>query len=242
KRFINETYVWSQLKHDHILELIGFHFSCSDGVVEALVVCPWLENGQSVRYVEQRNLSADKRLCLLLDAAEGLHYLHTHQPPICHGNIRGSNLLVKNNGRAAICDFGLAQALNEDFAEVAGQTIYRGNVRWASPERLDSNGALASSSDVWSWGWLIWELMTAKTPFHLIKNSSSLIYHIVTSKLPACEEEVGIREVPALARLMRMCWQQDPGSRLKIKECIHFLNRIVSVGSQRKWSVYLHSY
>ncbi|KAG8902598.1 hypothetical protein FRC00_013759 [Tulasnella sp. 408] len=228
KRFISETYMWSQLKHDRILGLTGFHFSSSDGDVEAMVVCPWLENGHSVRYVDKRNLSSDKRLYLLLDAAEGLHYLHTHQPPICHGNIKGSNLLIKNDGRATICDFGLAQALDEDFAEITGQTTYRGNIRWASPERLNSNGALAPPNDVWSWAWLIWELMTGKAPFHLIKNSSSLIYHIVTSKLPACEEEAGIREVPALARLMRMCWQQEPESRLKINECINFLNRIIS--------------
>lgn len=69
KRFISETYMWSQLKHDRILGLTGFHFSASDGDVEALVVCPWLENGHSVRYVDKRNLSPDKRLYLVRQVA-----------------------------------------------------------------------------------------------------------------------------------------------------------------------------
>ncbi|KAG8945872.1 hypothetical protein FRC04_012232 [Tulasnella sp. 424] len=218
---------FEKLKNDHILEFIGFHFLRSDGQIEALLVSPWLENGQSVRYVKQRNLTVAQRLHLLMDAAEGLHYLHTRQPPICHGDIKGSNVLVKHDGRAAICDFGLAQVLDDDFPEIASQTVHRGTIRWTSPERLDGNASLLPPADVWSWGWLIWELLVGKIPFHTVKNGASVIYHIVTLRLPACEKEAGIADVPALVRLIQMCWQKDPDSRLKMSECINFLKRIL---------------
>ncbi|KAG8902599.1 hypothetical protein FRC00_013760 [Tulasnella sp. 408] len=227
KRFMREAYVWSQLKNDHILDFLGFYFSCAGGKTEALLVCPWMENGQSVSYLKQQRLRPVERLHLLLDAAKGLQYLHSRVPPICHGDIKGSNVLIKNDGRAAICDFGLAQVLDEEFERLASQTIHRGTVRWTSPERLDDNGPLAPSSDVWSWAWLIWEFMTEKIPFHLVNNASAVIFHIVTLKFPAYEQEVTISEVPTLSKLMQLCWQKEPESRLRMEECIERLEHIL---------------
>lgn len=88
KRFIREAYVWSRLKNDYIIDFVGFHFSWSEGKTEALFVCPWMENGESFHYVTQRCLPVVERLYLVLDAAKGLQYLHSHLPPICHGDVK----------------------------------------------------------------------------------------------------------------------------------------------------------
>ncbi|KAG8902601.1 hypothetical protein FRC00_013762 [Tulasnella sp. 408] len=227
KRFMREAYVWSQLKNDHIIEFLGFYFSSSEGKTEALLVCPWMENGESVRYVKQQHLPPGERLQLLLDAAKGLQYLHSRVPPICHGDIKGSNVLVKNDGRAAICDFGLAQVLDEEFERLASQTTHRGTIRWTSPERLEDNGPLAPSSDVWSWAWLIWEFMTEKIPFHFVSHASAVIFHIVTLKFPAYDQEAAISAIPTLSKLMQLCWQKEPESRLSMEECIERLEQIL---------------
>ncbi|KAG9009033.1 hypothetical protein FRB90_008631 [Tulasnella sp. 427] len=227
KRFIREAYVWSQLKNDNITDFVGFHFSSHEGKTEALLVCPWMENGQSTAFVKRNGLSVVERLQLLLDAAKGIEYLHSRVPPICHGDIKGSNVLIKDNGRAAISDFGLAQVLDEEFERLASQTIHRGTVRWTSPERLDNDGPLSPSSDVWSWAWLTWEIMTEHIPFHHVTNSASVIFHIITLKLPACEEEPNIVGVPTLPKLLQQCWQKEPGSRLHMKECVERLEDIL---------------
>lgn len=62
---MREAYVWSQLKNDHIIEFLGFYFSSSEGKTEALLVCPWMENGESVRYVKQQRLTPGERLQLV---------------------------------------------------------------------------------------------------------------------------------------------------------------------------------
>ncbi|KAG9041896.1 hypothetical protein FS837_011613, partial [Tulasnella sp. UAMH 9824] len=227
KRFMREAYVWSRLKNDHIIEFLGFYFSSTEGKTEALLVCPWMENGESVRYVKHQRLPPGERLQLLLDAAKGLQYLHSRVPPICHGDIKGSNVLVKNDGRAAICDFGLAQVLDEEFERLASQTTHRGTIRWTSPERLEDNGPLAPSSDVWSWAWLIWEFMTEKIPFHFVSHASAVIFHIVTLKFPAYDQEAAISEIPTLSKLMQLCWQKEPESRLSMEECIERLEQIL---------------
>lgn len=82
-----------------------------------------------------------------------------------------SNVLIKDSGQAALCDFGLAQVMDEEFEQLASLTIHRGTVRWTSPERLEDNGPLAPSSDVWSWGWLLWEVRL----FPMAKLTSLLI-------------------------------------------------------------------
>ncbi|KAG8915670.1 hypothetical protein FRC00_001536 [Tulasnella sp. 408] len=202
KRFMREAYVWSQLKNDHIIEFLGFYFSSSEGKTEALLVCPWMENGESVRYVKQQHLAPGERLQL-------------------------SNVLVKNDGRAAICDFGLAQVLDEEFERLASQTTHRGTIRWTSPERLEDNGPLTPSSDVWSWAWLIWEFMTEKIPFHFVGHASAVIFHIVTLKFPAYDQEVAISAIPTLSKLMQLCWQKEPESRLSMEECIERLEQIL---------------
>lgn len=69
-----------------------------------------------------------------------------------------SNLLIKDDGHGALCDFGSAHELDEMFQEIVTVTAQRCTVRWASPERLDSNDPPTPSSDVWSWGWLTWEV------------------------------------------------------------------------------------
>ncbi|KAG8915669.1 hypothetical protein FRC00_001535 [Tulasnella sp. 408] len=191
-----------RLKNDHIIEFLGFYFSSSEGKTEALLVCPWMENGESVRYVKQQHLAPGERLQL-------------------------SNVLVKNDGRAAICDFGLAQVLDEEFERLASQTTHRGTIRWTSPERLEDNGPLAPSSDVWSWAWLIWEFMTEKIPFHFVSHASAVIFHIVTLKFPAYDQEAAISAIPTLSKLMQLCWQKEPGSRLSMEECIERLEQIL---------------
>lgn len=227
KRFIREAYIWSQLKHTNILEFLGFHFLHSEGEVEALLVCPWFDNGQSIGYIKRHRPSPMQRLRLILDAAEGLYYLHSRDPPICHGDVKGSNLLIKDNGRGALCDFGSAHELDEMFQDIASKTTQRCTVRWASPERLDSNDPPTPSSDVWSWGWLTWEIMTEKVPFPLLTNVSAVIFHIITSKVPSCEKETGFMEFPHLSRFIQRCWQSTPNSRPTIFDAISKLKHLL---------------
>ncbi|KAG8945869.1 hypothetical protein FRC04_012229 [Tulasnella sp. 424] len=185
-RFIRETYIWSQVRNENLLEFLGSNFASSDGNVEALLVCPW-------------------RLQL-------------------------SNLLVKSDGRGALCDFGLAQVLEEEFEQIASKSIQRGTLRWTSPERLNDSPP-APPMDVWSWGWLI---MTEKIPFHQITNASAVMFHIVTSKLPSCEHEESVGQFPALSRLIQLCWQAEPDSRPLMNKCVADLQQIVEPSKEEE--------
>lgn len=71
--------------------------------------------------------------------------------------------------------------------------------------------------------------MTEKIPFPSLTNVSAVIFHIITSKLPRCADEIGFAEFPLLSQLIQRCWQSAPGSRASIRDAIADLNRIVSL-------------
>ncbi|KIO23713.1 hypothetical protein M407DRAFT_77771 [Tulasnella calospora MUT 4182] len=214
--------LWGLLEHENITKVLGSAF-----VNEVpSVITEWYTDGNVAQYLE-KNPRADRR-SLVLDAAKGLQYLHSHLPPICHGDVKSSNVMIRHDGRAVLCDFGLAQVLDEEFERLASQSSHRGTLRWTSPERLSQDGPLAPPSDVWSWAWLIWQFLTEKDPFHSINNHIIVMYRIMSLKLPASEQEPVILEIPTLSRLLELCWQKDPASRLRIDECIELLERIVS--------------
>ncbi|KAG8892955.1 hypothetical protein FRC01_013855, partial [Tulasnella sp. 417] len=137
--------------------------------------------------------------------------------------------MIRHDGRAVLCDFGLAQVLDEEFERLASQSYHRGTLRWTSPERLSQDEPIAPSSDIWSWAWLIWQFLTEKDPFHTTNNHNIVMYNIIFLKLPVSDQEPAISKVPTLSKLMELCWQKEPESRLRIDECIDRLERIFEI-------------
>ncbi|KAG9049025.1 hypothetical protein FS837_011404 [Tulasnella sp. UAMH 9824] len=100
-------------------------------------------------------------MCLLLaDAAQGLAYLHSLDPPICHGDIKAANVLVTAELTAVICDFGLSRAVQEEYTGLTTSRTLKGSLRHLSPEILDEDPVHTLASDVWAWGCLALEVGT----------------------------------------------------------------------------------
>ncbi|KDQ07888.1 hypothetical protein BOTBODRAFT_591041 [Botryobasidium botryosum FD-172 SS1] len=84
RRLAREMRVWSQLHHPNVLPFLGLHQSRS----VAYLVSPWMENGHVLEFV-QKHPEADS-FQLLVQVANGLEYLHTFEPPVIHGDLRGT--------------------------------------------------------------------------------------------------------------------------------------------------------
>jgi len=106
---------------------------------------------------------------LLLQAAEGLRYLHEFNPTVVHGDVRGPNVLVSASGDVCIADFGLSYTLEEDKVSYSTTWKNAGNPAWMAPELLGEDPLPRSiSSDVFSFGRMMLELTTGKQPFHYL--------------------------------------------------------------------------
>ncbi|KAJ1551144.1 hypothetical protein HK405_015092, partial [Cladochytrium tenue] len=100
---------------------------------------------------------------VLCDAAEGMKFLHSEG--LIHRDIKGANILVREDGTAALGDFGLARVVGIMSTTSSGLKKFTPN--WASPEQLTTNDArkLTAKTDTWSFGMTVLELLTDKEPF-----------------------------------------------------------------------------
>ncbi|CAM9846383.1 unnamed protein product, partial [Discosporangium mesarthrocarpum] len=101
---------------------------------------------------------------LIMRVAEGtacgMNYLHRHQPPILHRDLKSANLLLDDSYTVKICDFGLAR-LKAFSNSMTGNC---GTVQWMAPEVL-SYDKYTETADVYSFGIVCWELLSRMCPY-----------------------------------------------------------------------------
>ncbi|KAH6906636.1 kinase-like domain-containing protein [Coprinopsis sp. MPI-PUGE-AT-0042] len=114
RSYSQEAIVWSQLRHPNVLPFYGIYcWSPHAGthLERMALLSPWLDAGNAVEYL-RRYPDVDKE-SLILDIAQGLNYLHTFQPAIIHGDLKGNNILINSAGRACLADFGLSKLITD---------------------------------------------------------------------------------------------------------------------------------
>ncbi|KAG9033334.1 hypothetical protein FS837_002493, partial [Tulasnella sp. UAMH 9824] len=115
---IREAEFLAELNHGNIVELEGFVEDVSKGIIWLLF--PWAKYGNLKDFIAREKWDIPERISLISDVARGLEYLHTRNPPICHGDLKSLNVLIFGDwgyGReseeihARITDFGSARRL-----------------------------------------------------------------------------------------------------------------------------------
>nr|GMD97028.1 MDIS1-interacting receptor like kinase 2-like isoform X2 [Ipomoea batatas] len=159
--FFNEIRALTTIRHRNIVKLHGF---CSN-VRHAFLVYEYLERGSLSemlrREEEAKKLDWMKRVNIIKGIARGLSYMHHDcSPPIVHGNISSSNILLDADFESHISDFGTAKLLRRDasnFSTIAGTYGY------IAPE-LTSTEEMTKICDVYSFGVLTLEIIMGKHP------------------------------------------------------------------------------
>jgi len=163
KYFLREVDVWARLRHLRILPLIGM---CTLPSGRTYMISPWMRHGNILSYLES-NQDVD-RLLLLTQVGEGLEYLHMNS--VIHGDIRGPNVLISESGDACLADFGLSKLEEQTQSSYSSAFHRAGNPRWMAPELLlDEVSVRTTTTDVFSFGRLIIEILTGEHPFPEVK-------------------------------------------------------------------------
>ncbi|KAG8905572.1 hypothetical protein FRB99_008630, partial [Tulasnella sp. 403] len=128
-RFKDDLRSLSTLKNPNIVQFRGF---CEEEE-KILLVLPYHSTGTLAAYLEKESLPYSGRLELATGTAQGLLYLHTRDPPICHGSIHLNNILMDVHGKPLLSDYGLAAALDT----TAGVRTFgaEGLFRYECPEK-----------------------------------------------------------------------------------------------------------
>ncbi|HUA96231.1 MAG TPA: protein kinase, partial [Acidimicrobiales bacterium] len=158
RRFEAEARSVASLNHPHILRV----FDWGEDAGGPYLVLEYLQGG-SVRDILDRGfrLSPAQAARLGATAADGLAYAHARG--LVHRDVKPANLLLDEEGRVRIADFGVARALAEAaWTEPAGAMV--GTARYASPEQAQGR-RVDGRSDVYSLGLVLYEALTGEVPF-----------------------------------------------------------------------------
>ncbi|XP_076902692.1 disease resistance protein Roq1-like [Bidens hawaiensis] len=155
--FTKEIALLSVYKHENIVSLLGF---CDeDG--HKLLVYKYESNGSLGVHLKRTDLTWIQRLQTCLDAARGLQYLHdgagSHHR-IIHGDVKSSNIILDENWKAKITDFGLSKMdpTNTQAAFIISDSC--GTIGYIDPDYMET-GLVTKESDVYSFGVVLFEVL-----------------------------------------------------------------------------------
>ncbi|XP_062216787.1 calmodulin-binding receptor-like cytoplasmic kinase 2 [Phragmites australis] len=161
REFWNEIETLQRIEH---LNLVRFHGYLEFGG-EQLIIVEYVPNGNLREHLDCLNgklLKFSLRLDIAIDVAHAITYLHTYSDhPVIHRDIKSSNILLMNNCRAKVADFGFAKLAPTDASHVSTQV--KGTAGYLDPEYLRTY-QLNQKSDVYSFGVLLVELVTGRRP------------------------------------------------------------------------------
>ncbi|KAK3150483.1 hypothetical protein QOZ80_3AG0233750 [Eleusine coracana subsp. coracana] len=211
REFRNEIETLQHIEH---LNLVRFHGYLEFGG-EQLIIVEYVSNGNLREHLDRLNgkmLEFSLRLDIAIDVAHAITYLHTYSDhPVIHRDIKSSNILLTNNCRAKVADFGFAKLAPTDASYVSTQV--KGTAGYLDPEYLRTY-QLNEKSDVYSFGVLLVELVTGRRPIE----PKRAIIERVTAKW-AMENFVKAM----LSKHLIQVWKQPMLSIWRLRRCTSWL-------------------
>lgn len=170
RRFDQERQILAQLEHPNIAHLIDGG-STAEGW--SYLVMEFINGEPITDYCKKARLSLNERIKLFQTVCTAVHY--AHQKLVVHRDLKPSNILVTNDGIVKLLDFGIAKLLESDGRVRSNDLTRTGfplmTPNYASPEQV-RNDEITPSSDVYSLGVILYELLTGDKPYR-IKTSVS---------------------------------------------------------------------
>ncbi|KAB2028378.1 hypothetical protein ES319_D05G096000v1 [Gossypium barbadense] len=237
KEWINEVRFLGVVKHPNLVKLVGYCAEDDERGIQRLLVYELMRNKSLEDHLLARMhaplpLPWLIRLKIAQDAARGLAYLHEEM------DFQTSNILLDEDFNAKLSDFGLArQGPLEGFGHVSTSVV--GTVGYAAPEYVQT-GRLTAKSDVWSFGVVLYELITGRRALerNLPRSEQKLLewvkpyisdskkFHLIID--PRLEGQYCIKSAQKLASLANKCLMKNPKSRPKMSEVVEMLGNIIS--------------
>lgn len=200
--FLAEVQILKTLRHRHLISL----FAVCTAHAPYYIITELMEKGSLVKFLrdpEGQNLDVPSLIDMGAQVADGMSYLEEKNS--IHRDLAARNVLVGENYICKVADFGLARVIKERLYITDDKRI---PYKWSAPEAI-SHGRFSSKSDVWSFGVLLYEIITyGGVPYPAFSNNE--VYQKVISgyRMPAppkCPD--------FLYDIMLKCWSAEPDDR-----------------------------
>ncbi len=181
RRFRRERQVLAELQHPNIARLID---SGTTSTGRLYYVMEYVDGVPVSTYAKAHELTVRQRLRLFSPICAAV--AHAHSKLIIHGDIKPGNILVDAGGVPKLLDFGLARVFHAGSAaeQSPASTVAMMTPEYASPEQVRGE-RLSTSTDVYSLGVVLYELLTGQSPYSRREQSPMETYRAICEQEPA---------------------------------------------------------
>jgi serine/threonine protein kinase len=161
-----------------------------------------------------------QRWKLAADVSKGLYHLHYHDPEILHRDLKSLNVLVDDQDRAKLTDFGLAEVKSEtrNTTKIEPGKL-AGSLLWMAPELFSMEAKTTKETDIFALAIILWEIAARKYPYEKVDNIS-----MVPALLFAGQREEIPGDTPSsFKKIIERCWAQRAEDRLSINQIVEEL-------------------
>ncbi len=203
-RFNLEARAASSLNHPNIATI--YQIGEANGL--PFIAMEYVSGGTLTDWNRNPERTLAERLDIAQQIAAGLN--HAHQDQVIHRDIKPDNILVSERQVAKITDFGLARMMTENQRRLTKTGATMGTLRYMSPEQAASL-ELDHRSDIFSYGVLLFELLTGELPF-AGDNEVSYLYAII-NEAPRRSSDLTANITPDLDRVLQKVLEKDRDQR-----------------------------
>ncbi|XP_057952422.1 serine/threonine/tyrosine-protein kinase HT1-like isoform X2 [Malania oleifera] len=211
KQFTSEVALLFRLQHPNIIAFVG---ACKKPPVFCIIT-EYLAGGSLRKYLHQQDpysIPLNLVLKLALDIGRGMQYLHSKG--IIHRDLKSENLLLGEDMCVKVADFGIS-CLESQCGSAKGFT---GTYRWMAPEMIKEKRH-TKKVDVYSFGIVLWELLTALIPFNNMTPEQAAFAVSQKNERPPLPSDC-----PAgFNHLINRCWSRNPDKRPHFDEIVSVL-------------------
>ena len=208
-KFFDEIAIMRDLRHPNVLLFMGARIQSPN----QCIVTEYMPRGSLYDILHDDSIVLDWMLIqtMALDAAQGMDFLHSASPPILHRDFKSPNLLVDKKWNLKVADFGLTKfqkSLNtSDHSPM-------GSILWTAPEVLQDPENYTKKSDVYSYGIVLWELLTRSDPYQ----GMNPMYVALAVMEDGLRPSVPPNWHGDIVKLLNDCWHSDPYVRPSFSE------------------------
>ena len=212
-RFKREIQLARRVAHPNVCRIfdVGYHVTGSGRTV--FVTMQYIEGKTLARLIREKGRFAENEaLPIVQDVAAGL--AATHDEGLIHRDVKSGNVMITNEGRGVLMDFGLASLMTGDSTQpsLTLTDAVIGSPMYMAPEQLE-HGLLSPATDIYAFGIVIYEMVTGQLPYQASTPMGVIAKRLKEAPTPPTDFRPDLD--PAWTATILTCLNRDPARRFQ---------------------------